>query len=170
MTGEGKARVLRDEKGERAKFEDIEVGKDLGSLEWIITQEMIDAQCLMDEDYHEWYKIDSPFGGVIAPPQITYRPPRWLLSRTYNVRGLFYKWQMENLAPIKPNEKIIISARIVDKWIKNNREYISYEAVGVNEAGEELFRTRRTHVLDYIERTAPRTGVGIDSGIKAESI
>ncbi len=29
---------------------------------------------------------------------------------------------------------------------------------------------RRTHVLDFVERTAPRAGVGLDSGIKAEKI
>ncbi|MFH1410931.1 MAG: MaoC family dehydratase [Patescibacteria group bacterium] len=169
MSG-GRTRVLKDERGERTRYEDIEVGYDLGSLEWEITQAMIDAQCHLDDDYHAWYKIDSPFGGVIAQPQLTYRPPRWLISRNFNIRGLFYKWQMENLAPLKPGERITVSGRIVDKYVKNEREYVTYEAIGTSESGAVLFKTRRTHVLDYVERTAARAGVGVDSGIKAEKL
>lgn len=164
------ARVLMDARGKRTSFDEIEIGTDLGQMEWVVTEEMVDMQCFMDADYHEWYYLGSPFEGKIAPPQINYRPPRWLFSRKYNVRGLFYKYEFENVNPIKIGAKMTISATITDKWIKNNREFVQYDAEAVDESGNVIFRTRRVHVLDFIERSAPREGVGIDTGIKKEKL
>ena len=168
--GAGRSRVAADSKGVRARFEDIEVGRVLGEMDWVVTEEMIDTQCAIDADYDVWYSLRSPWGGRIAPPQISYRPPRWLLSRTYNVRGLFYKWEMENVRPIRPGITLRVIARISNKYLRNEREFIEYEAEATDPDGHVVFRTRRTHVLDFIERTAERTGAGIDSGIKSERI
>src|ERR1043166_7857257 len=163
-----KVRVAEDEQGRRASFDDIEIGEILGEMNWTVTDEMIDQQCEMDVDFHPWYFLESPWEGRVPPPQISYRPPRWLLSRKHNVRGLFYKWEMENLGPVKPNVQMHITAKIIDKYVKNEREFVVYEAEAKNPDGSLVFRSRRTHVLDVIERTAPRSGRGVDSGIKAE--
>jgi len=137
-------------------------------MEWSVTEEMIDRQCRMDLDYDEFYSLDSPWGGRVAPPQTQYRPPRWLLSREYNVRGLFYRWKMENVRPIKLNETLRVKAWVVDKYVKNEREFVVFAAEAIDAAGKPVFRTERTHVLDPLERSAPRAGEGIDSGIKPE--
>ena len=165
-----RARIAEDEKGKRATYDEVEVGQTLGSMEWVVTEEMIDQQCEMDMDYHSWFSVDSPWGGRIAPPQISYRPPRWLFSRAYNVRGLFYKWELENVRPIKPGVTLRVTGSIADKYVKNDREFVVYQAEAVDPEGNVIFRTRRTHVLDFVERTAPRAGKGIDSGIKPEKI
>jgi acyl dehydratase len=162
--------VAEDSHGPRARFEDIEVGRELGEMEWVVTAEMIDTQCALDADFDWWYSVDSPWGGRVAPPQISYRPPRWLLSRTFNVRGLFYRWEMENVRPIRAGVTLKVKARISDKYVRNEREFIVYEAEATDPDGEVVFRTRRTHVLDFVERTAQREGAGIDSGIKTERI
>lgn len=163
-------RVEADERGRRATFDDLEVGKSLGELEWKVTEEDIEMQCEMDIDFHPWFFLDSPWGGRIAPPQISYRPPRWLLSRTYNVRGLFVAWEMENIKPIRPNVVLRVRGSIVEKYVKKEREFVVYQAEAVDPRGEVVFRTRRTHVLDVVERTAPRSGKGVDSGIKPEKL
>ncbi|MGH7328319.1 MAG: hypothetical protein ACREJX_08220 [Polyangiaceae bacterium] len=165
-----RTRVEADARGRRATYEEIEVGKVLGEMDWIVTEEMADLQCRLDLDYDEWYSLDSPWGGRISPPQIQYRPPRWLLSRTYNVRGLFYRWKMENVRPIRLNEKLHVKCWVVDKYVKNYREYVVYSAEATDTEGKTVFRTERTHVLDVLERSAPRAGQGIDSGVKAERI
>ena len=165
-----KARVLEDGSGPRATFEQIEVGHTLGEMEWEVTDDMIDLQCRMDEDFDRLFSLPLTDGARIAPPQVTYRPPRWLFSRAYNVRGLFVRWEMEMLGLIKANTKIKVSGSIADKFIKKEREFVVYQAEGRDSDGQLLFRTRRTHVLDFIERTAPRTGAGVDSGIKPEKI
>jgi len=164
------SRIAEDEYGPRATYEDIEVGRDLGTLQWIITDEDIEKQCRIDEDYDPLFSSEVSGADRIAPPQIQYRPPRWLLSRNYNVRGVFYRWDFENLAPLKPGVDITVSGRITNKWIARGREFVEFEAIGKDPDGRELFRTRRTHVLDVINRDTPRNGRGLDSGIKAEKI
>jgi hypothetical protein len=170
MSQDAPVRMERDAQGERALFEDIEVGLDLGSLEWTVEPEDIDKQCAVDEDYDPFYMVDSPWGGPVAPPQIQYRPPRWLLSRTFNIRGVFYRWEFENRKPIKPGIPITVSGTVADKWVKNEREFVAFEFTGTDPDGDVLFVTRRVHVLDVIERSAPRAGVGVDSGFKPEKI
>lgn len=165
-----KSRVLEDSSGPRAAFEDIEVGHTLGEMEWEITDELIDVQCMLDQDFDPLFFPQRDGQKRLAPPQITYRPPRWLFSRTYNVRGLFVRWENESFGPIRPNSKIRVTGSVADKFIRKDREFVVYQAEGHDDTGNLIFRTRRTHVLDVIERTVPRAGVGIDSGIKPEKI
>ncbi len=170
MSEEARTRVEFDGHGRRTTYDEIEVGKDLGSLEWTVGEEDIGTQCALDEDFHPWFALDSPWDGVVAPPQIQYRPPRWLLSRTYNIRGVFHRWNFENVKPIRLGETITVTGRILDKWTDRDREFMSYEAEGRDSAGKLVFRTTRVHALDVIERTAPRRGAGQDSGVKREKI
>ena len=163
-------RIAEDEHGPRATYDDIVVGQDLGSLQWTISEDDIDKQCRIDEDYDDAFSLGARYDGRVAPPQIQYRPPRWLLSRNYNVRGVFYKWDFEHLAPLRPGMTITVSGTVIDKRVVRGREYIEFESVGRDEAGTELFKTRRTHVLDLADQNAPREGRGIDSGVKSEKI
>ena len=169
LTPFSKTRVLEDSHGRRATFEDIEIGQSLGEMEWTITDELIDLQCQLDQDFDPLYFPQSERTRV-APPQITYRPPRWLFSRAYNVRGLFCRWESESFRAIEPGMTLKVAASIVDKFVKKEREFVVYEAEGRDAGGNLVFRTRRTHVLDVVERSAPRAGAGIDSGIKPERI
>jgi hypothetical protein len=170
VSGVAKTRIEADEFGRRATFEEIEVGKDLGEFEWIVSEADIDKQCRIDDDDHPWFLGGSPFDGRVAPPQIQYRPPRWLISRNYNIRGVFYKWEFENHKPIKPNIKIRVSGKITNKWINKGREFVEFETVAHDPAGDLLFRTVRVHALDVVDNSVPRSGVGVDSGVKAEKI
>lgn len=163
-------RVARDELGERTSYEDIVVGQDLGTLEWTVTSDAIAKQCSMDGDEDAMFGPAASASGQIAPPQISYRPPRWLFSRTFNIRGVFYRWEMENTAPIRAGATITVGGRISKKWIKGEREFVEFEATGTDQSGQIVFRTRRVHVLDMVKRTAPRSGVGMDSGKKPEKI
>ncbi|MBI4189536.1 MAG: hypothetical protein HY525_03240 [Betaproteobacteria bacterium] len=157
-------RVARDIAGERTRYEDIVVGDDLGTMEWSFDEAAIARLCETDDDFHEWYSVESPYGGVIAPVLINYPPVRILFSRKYNVRGLFYWYEVENYAPLKPNVKYTLSGRISDKWIKRDREYVQYQATCSDSDGTKIFFTRRTHALDYLTRDVPKVATGIDSG------
>ncbi len=157
-------RVARDAGGERTRYEDIAIGEDLGSIEWSFDEAAIARICDSDDDFHEWYAVESPYGGIIAPVLIGYPPVRMLFSRRYNVRGLFYWHEAENFAPLKPNVKYTIRGRICDKWIKREREFVQYEATCYDPQGNKVFHTRRAHALDYLTRDVPKDGSGIDSG------
>ncbi|MCC6534427.1 MAG: hypothetical protein IT531_17885 [Burkholderiales bacterium] len=163
-------RVLEDSQGRRAAFEDIEIGQSLGEMQWDISDELIDLQCQLDQDFDPLFFPQGEGGQRVAPPQITYRPPRWLFSRTYNVRGLFVRWENETFRALEPGTTLTVTGTIVDKYVKKDREFVVYQAEGRTAGGELVFRSRRTHVLDFVERSAPRAGAGIDSGIKPERI
>ena len=166
MSGfEGMVRVERDASGRpRTTFDEIEVGAELGEIEWSVTREQVDGLIENDLDYHEWYESESPFGGPIVPPLATYPPVRILLTKKYNVRGLFFHYQSEFIRPIFYGQVLKITGRIVDKWVKRDREFFRYEAEARDLEGQLVFRTQRAHALDYIPRSAPRAGVGLDSG------
>ena len=51
-------------------YENLEVGDDLGTRSFVITDEMIQDCTEAIESHHDWYFKDSPFGGRIAPPTI----------------------------------------------------------------------------------------------------
>ncbi len=163
------ARVERDARGLRTTFDEFEVGASLGSMEWTVYPENVQGLLDNDDDHHPWYTENSPFGAPIVPPMATYPPVRLLFLHKYNVRGLFYIYESEFIKPMFYGQKITISGKICDKWIKRDREYVMYEAEGVNEEGAIVFRTKRAHALDYIPRTAPRAGIGVDSGLATKS-
>ena len=52
MTKPSKVRMAEDATGKRTTYEEIEVGKDLGSFEWTVTEADIERQCLLDEHWH----------------------------------------------------------------------------------------------------------------------
>jgi hypothetical protein len=164
-TGEiSTVRVGRDARGERTSYDQIVVGEDLGTLEWIVNEGDPDGLMENDDDFHEWYTESSPFGYPIVPQMFTYPPVRVLFAKKYSIRGLFYLFETDYVRPIPYGRVIIISGKVTDKYIKRNREYVVYEAEAhLKDTGELLFRTRRGHALDYITVDRPRDGVGVDS-------
>jgi len=163
-------RVARDSQGERSRYEDIAIGHDLGEMTWIVTPEMVAKQCAVDGDDDPAFQPRSDGKPQLAPPQILYRPPRWLLSRNFNIRGVLYKWDFALANPIEVGRAMTLGGRITGKWIKAEREYVEYEVHARYDDGTAVFTTRRVHLLDVIERGRPREGEGLDSGKKSERI
>lgn len=157
-------RVKSDIRGDRTSYEDIVVGDDLGTLEWIVHERDVIGLMNNDQDYDEWYTQSSPFGDPVVPQMYTYPPVRVLFARRYSVRGLFYQFESDWIKPIPYDRAILITGRVADKWVKRNREYVMYEAEAhLKDTGELLFRTRRSHALDFITIDKPREGIGLDS-------
>ena len=157
-------RVARDQAGERTRYEDIEVGARLESMEWSFDQAAIGRICESDDDFHEFYSVASPYGGTIAPVLISYPPVRLMFSSKYNVRGLFYGYETENYGPLRPDVTYTLSGYISRKWVKNNREFVEYEATCHDPNGNKIFVTRRSHALDFLTIDVPKAATGIDSG------
>jgi acyl dehydratase len=160
-TSAGQVRVLRDSAGMRTTYEELEIGKDLGTAEWTPTQAQIDQVCERMEDHHPYYEVNSPFGSTVVPVGMTYLLPRELFSQTYSVRGLFYKWAVELLEPIRAGVRYTVQGTLTEKWIKNDHEFVAYESTCRDPDGKIIFKTRRAHVLDFIKRTAPKVGESV---------
>lgn len=136
------------------RFEDIEVGRDLGSMEWRLDTSQVQGLIENDADYQEWYLEDSPFGEPIVPPLATYPPVRLLFTRTYNLRGMFIEFTTHFIKPVFYGRDYTITGTVVGKWIKRDREYVRYEARCLSEDGSIVFTTERTHILSYSKRAA----------------
>jgi hypothetical protein len=158
-------RVAFDDRGPRTTYDEFVVGESLGSMEWTVTREAVDGLLANDQDFHEWYDSDSPAGYPVVPPMATYPPVRMLFTRRYNVRGVFYRFRSEFVRPIRYGETLVITGSVSEKYVKRDREFVTYEATAVDGDGEAVFRTWRTHALDYLTRDRPRAGKGVDSGL-----
>src|SRR4051812_18797790 len=120
-------RVEFDGRGLRTTYEDLVVGADLGSLEWQVMPDNVLGLLENDDDRHPWFTEGSPDGKPVVPPLATYPPVRILFARAYNVRGLFYEYESSFERPIRYGERVVITGKIADKWVKRDREYVAYE-------------------------------------------
>jgi hypothetical protein len=158
MDEQALTRVEFDDRGPRTTYDEFVIGESLGTVEWTVSRESVQGLMVNDQDFHEWYESDSPAGYPVVPPLATYPPVRMLFSKRYNVRGVFYRFRSEFIRPIRYGEVLRITGEISEKYIKRDREFVTYQASAVDEANELVFRTWRTHALDYIKRDRPRAG------------
>ncbi len=152
-------RILTDGRGKRTEFDEFQIGAPFDPYELVLTPEQIDYFCEGHQEYHEWYTVDSPFGGRICPPVMGYRIARDMFSNKFNVRGLLVEYETENFNPMLPGKKLRCTGGISGKWVKRDREFVEYTVTCTDEEGLEIFRTRRVHVLDVLKRDTPREGV-----------
>lgn len=65
-------------------------------------------------------------------------------ASSYRPGYLHAKHEYEMLNPARPGKKIKVTGRIVDKYVKRGREYVTVEALSVDEDGTPLLRARGT--------------------------
>jgi hypothetical protein len=106
-------------------WESIPIGDDLGSLDYIMTAEMI-------ADYRR--VVDNPFA---AYPTVAARHPANLIYRKYKevMRVPNSGQDSEYFNPPIAGKRITISAKIVDKYIRREKPYLIVEATATDEDG-----------------------------------
>jgi acyl dehydratase len=129
------------------RFEDIEVGKESEPVEWTITDDAIDAYCALQDEPHEWFAIDSPFGGRVAPLIAASMIFRAIYPA--KVGGLFTGWEARMHDVLRPNVPYVWQARVADKWIRKDREWVAMEGTCHDPHGKLIYWTKRIHVIDF---------------------
>lgn len=121
----GEEILVSEQRREKSAWEAIEIGEDLGSLDYLLTAEMI-------ADYRR--VVENP---TAAYPTIAARHPANLFYRKY--RG---KMRVPNTGqdsqyynPPIAGKRIQISASIVDKYIRREKPYLVIEATATDEDG-----------------------------------
>lgn len=106
-------------------FDRIEVGEDLGTLEYVLTPEMLN-------DYRR--VVDNPHA---AYPTIAARHPANLFYRKYEGRMRVPNTgqDSEYYNPPIPGKRILVTARIADKYIRRSKPYLIIEATARDEDG-----------------------------------
>lgn len=106
-------------------WEAIQVGEDLGSMDYVLTAKMI-------ADYRR--VVDNPHA---AYPTVAGRHPANLFYRRYasrmRVPNMGHDCEYHN--PPIADKRITVTARIADKYIRRNKHFLVVEATATDEDG-----------------------------------
>jgi len=113
-------------------WESIPVGDDLGTLDYVLTAQMV-------ADYRR--VVDNPHA---AYPTVAARHPANLFYRKYaavmRVPNMGHDSEYHN--PPVAGKRITISGRIADKYIRRGNTYLIVEATAVDEDGRLIEKSR----------------------------
>ena len=113
-------------------YDKLEIGEELGSYEYLLTQEMLDSFRASVED------PDAAF------PTIAVKHDATALAMSYqdNLGGVNAGNEMEFCNPPIPGKKVKVTGRIHDKYSRRDKPYLVIEATAVDEDGRLLEKMR----------------------------
>jgi hypothetical protein len=117
--------MAEPEPGGPGLFDRIQVGEDLGTLDYVLTAEMI-------ADYRR--VVDNPHA---AYPTVAARHPANLFYRRYSGRMRVPNTGQDSqyFNPPVSGKRITVSAKIVDKYVRRDKPYLIVEATATDEDG-----------------------------------
>ncbi len=120
------------EKLPELEYDKLQIGEELGSYEYLLTQEMLDSFRASVED------PDASF------PTIAVKHDATALAMSYqdNLGGVNAGNEMEFHNPPLPGKKIKVTGRIHDKYSRRDKPYLVIEATAVDEDGRILEKMR----------------------------
>lgn len=130
-------------------FEELPVGLDLGQMDWSYTIEEARGLLASDDDEHPWFLESSPWGPPIIPMMATYSPVRLLVSRKFNLKGMFIQMRSSFPRPMFYETQYVLTGQIKDKWVKKGRQYVQFDASCRDAEGRLMFETTRIHLLNF---------------------
>lgn len=133
-----------NEQARHEVWESIPVGDDLGSLDYVMTAEMI-------ADYRR--VVDNP---LAAYPTIAARHPARLFYRKYKevMRVPNSGHDLEYFNPPIAGKRITISGRVVDKYIRREKPYLIIEATAIDEDGRLIEVSRLVGLARQVGQAA----------------
>ncbi len=113
-------------------YDKLQIGEELGSYEYLLTQEMLDSFRASVED------PDAAF------PTIAVKHDATALAMSYqdNLGGVNAGNEMEFHNPPIPGKKIKVTGRIHDKYSRRDKPYLVIEATAIDEDGRLLEKMR----------------------------
>ena len=135
---------------------DVYAGKDLGTLDLTITEDMVQHYIRGLEEPNPWYTRDSPFGGPVAPAlvfqDISNRFKGWYLDNLFGNLWMRQAWTMH--APVRVGQILHCAARVADR--KRDRDVVAQEVWLRDDAGQ-LVAHGIHHQCAVAERTLYHT-------------
>lgn len=132
------------------EYEELVVGEELGVREVVPSVDLNVRFLNATEDDNPWYWVDSPFGGPIVHHSA-------IDGYTMAMAGERHPWPpgfvhskqvTEFINPARVGKKLIVRARIADKFIKRGRGYVAIEETVQEEGGLEIMRIRMEGMID----------------------
>ena len=114
------------------KYDDVQIGEELGSYEYVLTQEMLDSFRASVQD------PDACF------PTLAVKHDATALNMVYDdqVGGVNAGNEVEFFNPPIVGKRIFVKGKIHDKYLRRDKPYMVIEATAVDEDGRMLERLR----------------------------
>ena len=114
------------------KYDDVQIGEELGSYEYVLTQEMLDNFRASVQD------PDACF------PTLAVKHDATALNMVYDdqVGGVNAGNEVEFFNPPVVGKRIFVKGKIHDKYLRRDKPYMVIEATAVDEDGRMLERLR----------------------------
>jgi hypothetical protein len=116
-------------------FDTLQVPDELGSFEYVLTQEQLDQ-------YRR--AVDDP---EAVFPTLAVKHDVQALSFTYHRAGVNAANEVEFLNPPVVGKRITVRARILDKFIRREQPYLLLEAEATDEDGRPIERIKTQLLL-----------------------
>lgn len=133
---------------------EVYAGKDLGTQEFTVTQEMIQHYVDGIGEPNPWYTSDSPFGGPVAPAlvfqEISNRFKGWYLDNLFGNLWRQQEWQI--YAPVRVGQTLQCTARVADRYRRRDRDIVAQE-VWLRDAAGNLV-AHGIHHQSFVEQTS----------------
>jgi acyl dehydratase len=122
---------------------DVYPGKDLGTLELTVTDEMVQHYIKGLDEPNPWYTAASPFGRPVAPAIIYQQADSqfkgWYLDNLFG--NLWRRQEWEIHAPTRVGQVLRCSARVADRYRRRDRDVVAQEMLVRDEAGNLIARS-----------------------------
>ena len=113
-------------------YEKIEIGEELGSYEYTLTQEMLD---------NFRASIDDP-DAVFPTLAVKHDATAFAMVYDDQTGGVNAGNEVEFFNPPIPGKKIRVTGRIADKYLRRDKPYMVIEATAIDEDGRLLEKLR----------------------------
>jgi hypothetical protein len=121
---------------EKFDYQSVEIGEELGSYEYVLSQETVDSFRRAVDD------PDARFPTIAVKHDLT----AFVMSYEDNTGGVNAGTETEFFNPPLPGKKIKVTAGIADKYSRRDKPYLVTEARAVDEDGC-LLEITRTYMM-----------------------
>ena len=156
--------LMQERKLKEATFENVEIPEDLGPVEVVVDDHKIKKFAFTQNDYNPWcFRDDNPWGRRIGHAAILANDVLNVFYSKYDkntIVGLHTQEELWFHNPVFADERVTVTGRYIDKYIKRGQGYVVMESQAVGEDGRLLLRHRGVEIM----RTQPGEVVGRKSG------
>ena len=134
-------------------FDELGIGDTFGPVDILADAQTVKRYCDEMKDRNPIYLKASPFGEPVVPPMFS---AALLAQRVIGTRYDAHatvptKLIQKNINPAKVGKRLILTGKLIDKYIKRGLEYAVIESSIVDEDGTEI-RWVTDHLLLSLER------------------
>lgn len=131
-------------------YENVEVPEELGPIPIEATGGLVKQYAFCMDDYRSWHFSESPFGGPIGHAALLANDLLTVYYTNYDrttVTGLHTEEELTFLRPVHVGEKVMITGRFVDKYIRRGNGHVVMEAEASDSEGNVLVKHRGIEIM-----------------------